>query len=134
MRSDVAHSVGVFETIVSNDMTAILDGINIHRVYSTFWLCYHAEVAARRAIEPYFTDAENAVGGEIFLRHEAMCAVGDTIRVEAHVKEITQRKIVCEILAYSSLGRIASGRQTQILMSNSEIDTLMNQAEKSIKR
>ena len=109
-------------------MTATLDGREIHKVYSTFWLAYHAEVAARRAIEPYFDAGENAVGGEVCIRHEAMAAVGDRVRVRAVVAEVKERKIICSIEAFSQRRKIASGHQVQIVLAQSDIDRLVNDA------
>lgn len=128
MKPDVQHSSATFETTVTSEMTAVLDGNPIHPVYSTFWLSHHAEVAARRAIEPYFENDENAVGGELFIHHEAMCAVGDSVRIVATVTKVHGRKIVCSIEAFSSSRRIATGHQTQIVLSNNTIASLVDEA------
>lgn len=128
MTSDVQSSSAEIEFEVTPAMTATLDGREIHRVYSTFWLAYHAEVAARRAIEPYFDDGENAVGGELSLRHEAMAAVGDRVRIRAVVTEVTQRKVVCSIEAFSQWRRIATGHQVQIVLAQHQIDKLTDEA------
>ncbi len=128
MKASVNSSFGVFECVVREDMCAHLDGTPIHPVYSTFWLGYHAEVAARRAIENHFEQGENAVGGELGLRHEAMCAVGDRVRIEARVVEVRGAIIRCTIEAFSSKRRIAIGHQTQIVMSQERIDKLVEEA------
>lgn len=128
MKSDVRTSSAEVDIEVTPSMTAVLDGREIHPVYSTFWLTHHAEVAARRAIEPYFDEGENAVGGEVCLRHEAMAAVGDHVRIRAVVSEVSGRRIVCAIEAYARQRRIASGRQVQIVLPQSEIDRLIDEA------
>ncbi len=128
MKTEVRTSSAEIEIEVTPSMTAALDGREIHRVYSTFWLAYHAEVAARRAIEPYFDEGENAVGGEVCVRHEAMAAVGDYVRVRAVVTEVKERKIVCSIEAFSRRGRIATGHQVQIVLAQREIDRLVDDA------
>lgn len=133
MKPEVQHSSAVFETVVTNEMTAVLDGNPIHPVYSTFWLSHHAEVAARRAIEPYFEGDDNAVGGELLIHHEAMCAVGDSVRIVATVTEVKGKKIVCSIEAFSSSRRIATGHQTQIVLSNSTISLLVDEAYSLLK-
>ncbi len=130
MRDEVRQSVGVFDCVVTSRMCATLDGAAIHPVYSTFWLCYHAEVASRRAIEAFFDPGENAVGGSLSIDHKAMCAVGDTVRIQATVCDVSARKIVCRIEAYSSKGLIATGEQTQILLPQSRIDALVEEAYK----
>lgn len=128
MKPEVASSRGVFECTVTADMCATLDGTPIHPVYSSFWLAYHAEVAARRAIEEFFDAGENAVGGEISIRHEAMCAVGDRVRVEAIVTEVRDRFIRCSIEAFSSSRRIATGHQVQIVLKQERVDELVREA------
>lgn len=128
MKQEVKNSVGVFECVATPEMAAILDGKTMHNVYSTFWLCYHAEVAARRAIEPFFDEGENAVGGELCIRHERMCALGESVRIVATVSEVCGSKIVCSIEAFSSKGRFAVGHQTQIVLLQSVIDTLCAEA------
>ncbi len=128
MKPEVRTSFAEIEFEVTSSMTATLDGRDIHKVYSTFWLAYHAEVAARRAIEPYFDEGENAVGGEVCVRHEAMAAVGDRVRVRAAVTEVKERKIVCSIEAFSQRGKIATGHQVQIVLAQRDIDRLVDAA------
>lgn len=128
MKTSVQSASAEIEIEVTPAMTATLDGREIHPVYSTFWLAYHAEVAARRAIEPYFDEGENAVGGEICLRHEAMAATGDRVRVRAVVTAVSARKIVCSIEAFSQWRRIATGHQVQVLLSQRQIDALTDEA------
>lgn len=128
MQQKVQSSVGIVEIIVSTEHTAVLDGREIHPVYSTFWLAYHAELAARRAIEPYFDEGENAVGGQIDVRHIAMAAVGDTVTIRAEVTEVSGAKIVCSITACTPTRTIATGRQVQIVMPQERIDALVREA------
>lgn len=128
MKSDVQHAVAEVEIEVTPAMTAALDGREIHSVYSTFWLAYHAEVAARRAIEPHFERGENAVGGELCIRHEAMAAVGDRVRIRAAVTEVKGKKILCSIQAFSQRRRIATGHQVQIVLPQTDIDRLVDDA------
>ncbi len=132
MKTEVASAKYEFETSVTEEMAATLNGRLLHPVYSTFWMAYHAEVAARLAIEPYFEEGENAVGGVVEVRHEAMAAVGDTVRICARVTEVKGRKIVCEIEVYSKSRRIGSGKQVQITMANEEIERLVAEAQQSI--
>jgi len=132
MKPEVATANYEFETPVTAEMAATLNGRLLHPVYSTFWMAYHAEVAARLAIEPYFDEGENAVGGVVEVRHEAMVAVGDTVRISAKVTEVKGRKIVCEIEVFSRSRRIGSGKQVQITMANEEIEQLVAEAKSRI--
>ncbi|GAB1429771.1 hypothetical protein MASR2M18_06030 [Ignavibacteria bacterium] len=128
MKKEVVNSIGVFEEIVRQEHTAVLDGCTIHPVYSTFWLAYHTEAASRRAIEPYFDEGENAVGAAISLRHIAMAGIGENIKIQAKVKKISGAKIICKITVTASERVIALGTQTQIVMPQSRIDVLIREA------
>ena len=118
MHQDVAHGIGIVDIVVSPEMTATLDGTEIHCVYSTFWLAYHAEVAARRAIEPYFDTEDNAVGSGLAIEHMAMAGVGAHVRITATVSEIDRRRIRCTFEAHvlPSATLVARGTQDQIVL------------------
>ena len=133
MKPEVATARYEFETPVTEEMAATLNGRLLHPVYSTFWMAYHAEVAARLTIEPYFEEGENAVGGVVEVKHEAMAAIGDTVRISARVIEIKGRKIVCEIEVFSKSRRIGFGKQVQITMANEEIEKLVTEAQARVE-
>lgn len=125
MKSEVKDSVAIVDVIVTDDMTAQLDGKLIHRVFSTYWLCYYAEVAARRAIEPFFDDGENAIGGSVEIKHHAMAPVGANVTVMASVTEVKGKKIVCSIEAKHSGRLIATGSQTQIVLPDTDVQSMV---------
>lgn len=126
MNRKVEHSVAEMSITVTDDMTAHLEGRLIHRVLSTYWLCYYAEVVARRAIEPYFEPFENAIGGLVEIRHHAMAPVGANVQIIAKVTEVKGKKIVCEIEAKHGERLIASGTQIQIVLSDTEIKKMVS--------
>jgi predicted thioesterase len=127
MKEAVRSSRARVSVVVEDTMTAILDGKRIHPVFSTFWLGYYAEVAARRAIEEYFDEGENAVGGELVIRHLGMAAVGEAVEVEATVESVQMPKIVCSIEARVGAVVVARGSQTQIVLSQGKIDGLVSE-------
>lgn len=53
MRPNIINTQFTLSIAITEEMTAILDNQQIHPVYSTFWLVYHAELASRKAIEPF---------------------------------------------------------------------------------
>jgi len=130
MKTGIEHGVGVVEVTVTPEMTAKLDDRLIHPVYSTFWLAYHAEVAARRAIEPYFEEGENAVGSSISIEHKAMAGIGAEVRVTARVSSVKGRSILCtiEALAIKTNTLLAEGTQGQVCMSSEALATKCEQA------
>jgi predicted thioesterase len=121
MRPGIEHGVGIVELEVTPAMTATLDERPIHPVYSTFWLAYHAEVAARRAIEPYFEPGDNAVGVSVSIDHVAMAAVGANVRITARVTDVRGRYVGCtiEAVVMPSETVIATGSQGQVLLPDS---------------
>lgn len=149
MHPNVINGYAELSVIVTSAMTAQLAGKEIHPVYSTFWLTYHAECAARNAIEPYFDNGENALGGELSLRHEAMAAIGSRVRVCARVSAVTQKSsallVTCTIEAFAEhvstekvrptgapqilARRIASGSHVQIVLPQGVIDERVRQAQ-----
>lgn len=122
MKSEVQRSSATVSVTVTCDMAASLDGRRIHPLYSTFWLAYHAEVAARKAIEPYFDEGENAVGAGITIEHRAMCPIGAQVHVTATVTSVEENRIVCTIVARTDHAEIARGTQTQIVLPASAIE------------
>ncbi len=121
MRSEVVGSVAELTVRVTPEMVAMLDGWLVHPVCSTFWLAYYAEVAARRAIEPFLEDGENAVGAELSLRHEGMAPVGSSLRVRAVVTESKGNRVECAVEIFLGKRRIAVGRQLQVALPHEVI-------------
>ena len=113
-------SVVIFEA--EERMVAAFEGKVVHKVLSTFHLVYYAELAARRLIEPYLEDEEEAAGYEIKLKHIAPTKVGDEVKLTATLVKKDGKKLVCEIEAETSGRKICAGTQTQILIRKGELD------------
>lgn len=122
MKKNLLGSTATIRVIVQDNMTATLDGNEIHRVYSTFWLAYHAELAARRALEPFFEQGENAIGSAIELRHKAMTPVGATVDVTATVTYVKGSTVRCSITAKNEHTLIAEGMQEQVVLPAHELE------------
>ncbi len=116
MRAEVVGAVAEIVFRVDSGMAAVLDGCLVHPLCSTFWLAYYAEVAARRAIEPFLEPEENAVGAELWLRHEGMAPIGVELRLRAQVSQREENRVWCSIEVFSGQQRIATGRQLQVVL------------------
>lgn len=121
MKEEVRQSTARIVFRVTEQMTAHFADLQVHRVCSTYHLAQEAEHVSRLAIESFFDEGENAVGGEISLRHVAMAPVGAEITMSARVIEMRGRKIVCEFVATGSKGIIARGTQTQLVVKEEEL-------------
>jgi fluoroacetyl-CoA thioesterase len=130
MKSGIESAVGYVPVEVTSEMSATLDGRELHPVYSTFWAGYHCEVAARRAIEPYFEEGEDAVGSGLSLRHMAMAGIGARLNVTARVTGIHGNRITCvvEIRTNESNILLVEGTQEQVVLSISRLQMLIEQA------
>lgn len=124
MRPNIINAQFTLSICITEEMTAILDNKQIHPVYSTFWLVYHAELASRKAIEPYFETDDQAIGAGISVQHISMASIGETVEITAFVKEYNGSKILSEFIAVIPKHNIiiAKGEQTQILMKQADID------------
>lgn len=130
MKQDIEHGIGIVDLVVTHDMVAHLDGHVLHQVYGTFWACYHAEVAARRAIEPYFDEGEDAVGSALSITHHGMAGIGAAVRVEAKVISVHGRRIVCRVELHSGDRCIADGTQEQVVLPTEVIKRKVAEANR----
>ena len=103
-------------------MTASFEGKTIHRVLSTFQLVYYAELAARRMVEPYLQEGEDAAGAGICLNHVAPAKIGEVVSVTASLSKIDRRIVACGIEGRTSGRIICSGTQTHLLIKKGSSD------------
>ena len=124
MRPNIINTQFTLSISITDEMTAILDNQQIHPVYSTFWLVHHAELASRKAIEPFFESEDQAIGGGISVQHLSMASIGETVEITAIIKEYNGSKILSEFIAMIPKHNIiiAKGEQTQIIMKQADID------------
>ncbi len=47
---------------VTEDMCPAFDGVIVHRVYSTWSMAHHMELAARKVLAPHLDDHEEGIG------------------------------------------------------------------------
>lgn len=109
---------------VTPEMTAQFEGKEIHPFYSTFWLAYHAELAARKLIEPYLTADVEGIGHKLSLTHHSPSAVGETVTVQATLTAIRGNKIYAKIEASVGKRSIARGTQVQALLPRAKVEAL----------
>lgn len=128
MRAEVLGHTAEVRVRVTLEMVAALDGVVVHPVCSTFWIAYYAEVAARRAIEPFFEEGENAIGAALHLEHIAMAPVGSELLVRAVVERMEGNRVWCRWEAFAAGQRIAQGEQLQVILPHERIQALLRQA------
>lgn len=121
------------EITVTQEMLARFGGQLVHELYCTSALVNHMEWAARTLLVPYLEAHEEAMGYHVDVSHLAMTLPGTKVRIVASLREIRDRKIVCDVEAFNGRGKIARGEVTQALVEKSWLDkkikelTIINQ-------
>lgn len=107
------------EATVTDEMTAVFDHNEVHPLLSTSCLVHHLEWVSRKLIEPYFEENEEGMGYHVDVAHLMPTIPGMPIRLAATISDIKDRKVVCEVEAFNSRGKIARGTVTQAIVEKS---------------
>ena len=109
---------------VTPEMCPAFDGVVVHRVYSTWSVAHHFEIAARKVLVEFLEPHEEGVGSHVSVDHLAPCMVGEQVRVEAELLEVNHHRhisVVCECRAYHGERLLAKGRQIQVVMNKEHL-------------
>jgi predicted thioesterase len=116
------------EATVTEDMCPVFDGMVVHRVYSTWSLVHHMEIAARKVLAEFLEEHEEGIGAHVSVDHLAPCPVGRTVRVRAELVEVSDRRVVCEVTAHDEDRLLARGKQVQVVMNKKTLDALIERS------
>jgi len=116
--------------LVTEDMCPAFDGVIIHRVYSTWSMAHHMEVAARKVLSPCLEEHEEGIGSHISIDHLAPTPVGRTVRVVAEAVEIDDSTVVCEICVYDGDRLVGRGRQVQRVLPKKKLQSLIQRSQR----
>ncbi len=114
---------------VTEDMCPAFDGVVVHRLYSTWSMAHHMELAARKVLAPHLEDHEEGIGSHLSIDHLAPTPVGRTVRVVAEAVEVGGTTVVCEVRAYDGNRLIGRGRQVQRVLPKRTLKTLIERAQ-----
>ncbi len=119
---------GVSATVeieVTPDMCPAFDGIIVHRVYSTWSLAHHMELAARKVLAPHLDADEEGIGTHLSIDHLAPTPVGKVVRVEALCTAVDGKRVICDVRAYDGERLIGRGVQHQRVLPKRVLDSLI---------
>jgi fluoroacetyl-CoA thioesterase len=85
------------------------------------------EWAARQLISAYFESHEEAMGYHVECSHLAMTLPGMKVSIKAKLSEIRDRKLVCDVEAFNSRGKLARGTVTQAVIEKSWLTKKVNE-------
>ena len=102
-----------------------LDGKVRHRLYATWAMVYHMEVAARRLLAPFIEADEEAVGAGVALEHLAAAPIGAEVRIVCIASRVKKNKVYCHLDAYWKSRKIGRGSHAQVVMSKRRFESLV---------
>ena len=116
--------------LVTEDMCPAFDGVIVHRVYSTWSMAHHMELAARKVLAPHLDEHEEGIGSHISIDHLAPTPLGRTVRVVAEAVEIDDSTVVCEICVYDGDRLVGRGRQIQRILPKKKLQSLIERTKR----
>ena len=113
---------------VTKEMFAQFGGEVVHPVYSTAWMVYHMEWAARKLLVPVLEADEEGMGAAVTVKHIAPSGLGTNIAVTATVTAIRDRLLITKVLARNEGGIIGEGEVKQAILPKNTIDANVKKA------
>lgn len=117
---------------VTEDMCPAFDGVVVHRVYSTWSMAHHMEIAARKVLAPHLEEHEEGIGSHLSINHLAPTPLGHRVRVVAEAVEISPTTLGCDVNAYHvrEIGEklIGKGKQVQRILPKEKLRQLIERA------
>jgi predicted thioesterase len=113
---------------VTEDMCPAFDGIVVHRVYSTWSMAHHMELAARMVLAPHLEDHEEGIGSHLSIDHVSPAPLAHVVRVTARAVELGPTTLVCECIAYDGERVVGRGKQIQRILPKTKLAQLLQRA------
>jgi len=118
--------------IVTEDMCPAFDGIVVHRVYSTWSMAHHMEIAARMVLAPHLEEHEEGIGSHLSIDHLGPTPLGHQVRLVAEAIELGPTTLVCDVFAYhvreGDDKLVGRGRQVQRVLPKDKLRALIARA------
>lgn len=110
---------------VTEDMCPAFDGVVVHRVYSTWSLAHHMELAARKVLAPFLEAHEEGLGAHLSIDHLSPTPVGKEVRIVARCTEADSHRVVCHVEAFDGERLVGRGTQVQRVLPRATIEKLI---------
>lgn len=118
---------------VTEDMCPAFDGVVVHKVYSTWSMAHHMEIAARMVLEPHLEDHEEGIGSHLSIDHLAPTPLGHQVRLVAEAVELEPTTLVCRVSAYhmreTDKRLVGRGTQVQRILPKEKLKQLIERAK-----
>lgn len=114
-------------TTVTEDKTAKAMGSGTLDVFATPAMIALMEEAAYKAVADYLDEGCGSVGTYLNIKHLAATPLGMTVRCEAELVEIDNRRLVFSVKAYDEVGLIGEGSHERFIVQNEKFMAKTNQ-------
>ncbi|MHC4428090.1 MAG: thioesterase family protein [Planctomycetota bacterium] len=122
-------NVAEVQAQVTEAMCPAFDGVVVHRVYSTWSMAYHMELAARMVLAAHLETHEEGIGSHLSIDHVAPTPIGHTVRVVATAVEVDASTLVCDVIAYDGDRVVGRGTQVQRVLPRKKLEALIARAQ-----
>lgn len=116
--------------VVTDAMCPAFDGVVVHRVYSTWSMVHHMEIAARRVLVEYLDDDEEGVGARVCVDHHSPALVGTCVTVRAELTDVRHNRAVCRVTAWDGDRLLGEGEQVQVILKKSKLKQVFEGSDK----
>ena len=108
---------GIEEVTVQRHHLASVWGNVGGSVLSTHQVVLLMEKAARKAVEGRLEKGVMTVGTRVDIKHLAAAPVGARVRAEGRLREVKDRTLVFDVVAYDEYEKLAEGTNEQAIIS-----------------
>jgi predicted thioesterase len=108
---------GIEEITVQRNHLASVWGNVGGSVFSTHQVVLLIEKAARKAVEGRLPEGTMTVGTRVDIRHLAAAPIGERVRAECRLRDIRDRTLVFDVVAYDQYEKLAEGINEQVIVS-----------------
>lgn len=123
-----------FTVTVTEEMVPVFDGEVIHPVMSTVSMVYYMEKAGRYVLAPHLEEHEEGSGFAIDIKHVGPAVIGQEVTFRAVCVEVTEKRVVCEVIADTARNRVGVGLFTQAIFNKDEMKRRFRQLQAEIDR
>ncbi|MBK8658926.1 MAG: hypothetical protein IPN22_08660 [Bacteroidetes bacterium] len=121
-----AGDTKTFERTVRPEDSASFEGTHVHPVYATFGLTRDAEWCSRLFVLEMKEENEEGIGTFVDVKHLSPALIGETVRFEATIEEISGNAVNCSFIARVNDRTIATGKTGQKVLLKSKLEELFN--------
>lgn len=119
------------EVEVTEDMCPAFDGVVVHRVYSTWSMVHHMEIAARKVLVEFLDDDEEGIGARIAVDHKSPAVLGTRVRVRAELTEVRHHLAICRVTAWDGDRLLGEGAQIQAVLKKDKLKQIFERSSRS---